>query len=212
MANRYFYGDRNSFGTPNTVQRDDTIYGTNTTLNTDYIYGYRGDDDLFGQAGTDYIYGGAGSDYIDGGTGNDGLYGETGNDFLYGRDGNDTINAGRNLDKVYGGNGNDTIYDDGVISSTRIFDGGADQMYGEAGSDTFFLSIDGQRDFVSGGIGLDTINLQGRMKVGTSVSVTDVANSSWDLLSWYTTTGAIERDYVFSVEYIRNGSGVLIAI
>jgi Ca2+-binding RTX toxin-like protein len=233
MATRYFYGDRSissSLGTPNTVQRNDTLYGSNFSVDTDYIYGYRGDDALYGLAGRDYIYGaagnddiyggsgsdilygGIGSDLIDGGTEADALYGEDGTDYLYGRDGNDVINAGRGTDRVYGGNQNDILYDDGVISSTRITTGGADQLYGEAGNDTFYLSIDGLRDYASGGTGIDTLNLSGRMAQNSFVTVTDVAGSLWDLLTWRTTSGAIERDYVYGIERLIDGDGILVAL
>jgi Ca2+-binding RTX toxin-like protein len=82
----------------------------------------------------DSINGLAGNDTIDGGLGNDTIDGGLGNDSLVGGDGNDGIFVGN----IFGGGG-----------------GGSDTALGGSGDD-FFLNS-GSNNFVSGGIGNDTI-------------------------------------------------------
>ncbi len=91
------------------------------------------------------------------------LYGETGEDTISGFAGNDVLNGGPQADLIYGGLGADRIYDEGVITAARVTNGGYDLIDGMEGNDTIYLSIDGQLDEVSGGPGIDTIDLTGRM-------------------------------------------------
>jgi hypothetical protein len=111
---------------------NDTLYGgksaSDSTDNSERIYGYAGNDTLYGCGGNDTIYGGSGTsdtsdvaDLIYGGAGNDLIYGNTGNDTIHGGAGNDTIN---------GGGGNDIAY---ATSGTDVF-------YGGAGADIFYAT------------------------------------------------------------------------
>jgi Ca2+-binding RTX toxin-like protein len=64
------------------------------TINTDYLFGGRGQDRLFGDGGNDHINAGVGNDYLYGGNGDDQLRGGAGNDlFVYNQRGfgTDTI-------------------------------------------------------------------------------------------------------------------------
>lgn len=77
---------------------------------------------LFGMAGDDVLIGGSGNDQLFGGDGNDVLNGNAGNDYLHGDNGHDTLHGGAGNDVLDGGN-----------------DGYIDDLYGEAGNDTFYV-------------------------------------------------------------------------
>jgi Ca2+-binding RTX toxin-like protein len=72
------------------------------------------------------LVGGAGNDVLFGGTNNDSLSGGAGGDILYGGAGDDTLNGGTGRDRLYGGAGDDVL-----------------------------VALDGEFDYVNGGIGHD---------------------------------------------------------
>ena len=95
----------------------------------DLLFGDRGNDTLVAGSGKDVLYGGANNDTLVGGQDteyldNDILYGEAGNDLLI-----DHYRADKSPDDLYGGVNNDTL-----------FGGDGDRLYGEAGSDTYWLN------------------------------------------------------------------------
>ena len=81
---------------------------------------------ITGTSKNDYLAGGGGPDTIKGLGGNDTIVGGGGNDTLNGGDGNDVIDGGAGADKFQGGKGSDTI-----------------------------IAVDGQRDTVDCGAGVD---------------------------------------------------------
>lgn len=100
------------------------------TNQDDVIQGTEGDDLIWGLDGDDIIEGFAGNDIIDGGNGADSLIAGTGRDIVFGGNGDDVIRA-EDQGSLFGGNGNDFI------------SGGAE----------------GQFEDVSGGSGVDTIQI-----------------------------------------------------
>jgi Ca2+-binding RTX toxin-like protein len=76
---------------------------------SDYLYGYDGNDELRGGWATDNIYGGTGRDILFGDQNDDYLYGEVGDDRLDGGSGNDRLQGGGGKDVVLGGAGDDVI-------------------------------------------------------------------------------------------------------
>jgi Ca2+-binding RTX toxin-like protein len=82
---------------------------------------------LKGGGGDDTLTGGAGPDNLKGGGGNDTIDGGAGNDFIDAGRGNDTITGGPGSDRIRGGDGDDVIF---------ARDGEADQVFGDAGTDT----------------------------------------------------------------------------
>lgn len=100
--------------------------------------GGSGDDSITGNDAKNELIAGAGKDTLVGGEENDTLVGgpDTSSsdvDKLYGEDGNDLLidhyQADKSADSLYGGVDND-----------RLFGGKGDRLYGEAGSDTYWLN------------------------------------------------------------------------
>jgi len=114
----------------------------------DTLLGAGGDDLLYGEAGNDFLDAGAGNDRLDGGDGNDALIGGAGNDVLFGGAGNDSLGDNRGNNILYGGAG-----DDSLAGSSD----GYSMVYGEAGTDTFF--IEGGSGIFDGGADADVFNL-----------------------------------------------------
>ncbi|MEG3662638.1 Hint domain-containing protein [Celeribacter halophilus] len=106
-----------------------TSADTDTTNNSDVIYGGAGDDTIYGQDDADTLYGGDGDDTLDGGIDDDTLYGGAGDDTLLGGEGDDTIYAGGG-DTVTGGEGSDTI-----IIDPSLLDGNAITITGSEDDD-----------------------------------------------------------------------------
>ncbi|WP_417239462.1 Hint domain-containing protein [Celeribacter halophilus] len=106
-----------------------TSADTDTTNNSDVIFGGVGDDTIYGQDDADTLYGGDGDDTLDGGIDDDTLYGGAGNDTLLGGEGDDTIYAGGG-DTVTGGEGSDTI-----IIDPSLLDGNAITITGSEDDD-----------------------------------------------------------------------------
>ena len=129
---------------------------TTSSVSTIRVYGNGGNDALAvgsgvgavylnGGDGNDALYGGNANDTLDGWNGDDYISGGNGNDVLYGYFGNDQITGGAGNDYIYGESGSDTIT------------GGAgdDCLYGGNDNDYFF-ACDGTNDYVDGGAGWDT--------------------------------------------------------
>ncbi len=141
------------------------------------LRGNAGNDTIGGFGGNDRLEGGAGDDIVDGGLGNDNLIGGDGNDQL--------TDTGGTSDQLYGQNGND------VLAIARAAGGaGSFVLDGGAGDDRFILSAlsgmtqarggDGLDRFeahgsatVTGGLGVDTIRIEGDFAAGAVVAVED---------------------------------------
>jgi Ca2+-binding RTX toxin-like protein len=78
---------------------------------------------------------------LDGGDGNDLMYGNFGTDYMYG---------GNNTDYMYGSYGSDYL----------AGQGGYDILYGEDGNDTLDGGDDGYSDYMSGGTGNDSFQIE----------------------------------------------------
>lgn len=153
---------------------NDTLRG-NDVANT--LKGNAGNDVIVGWGGNDRLEGGAGDDQIDGGLGNDNLIGGDGADIL--------TDTGGAADQMYGQNGND------VLTITRAAGGtGSFVLDGGAGDDRFVLAAlsgmtqarggDGLDRFeahgsatITGGLGVDTIRIEGDFAAGAVVAVED---------------------------------------
>jgi hypothetical protein len=90
-----------------------------------------GVENVFGTPYKDVIRGNALANYICGGDGNDTLYGMAGNDTLDGGCHDDVLYAGTGKDVLRGGDGDDVL--------VSIDDSSSDQVYGEGGTDSFWL-------------------------------------------------------------------------
>jgi Ca2+-binding RTX toxin-like protein len=135
---------------------NDTVYGSDNTTNSDFLYGEEDTDTIRGLEGDDTIEGGDGTNY------------------LYGNDGNDSINGDLGDDWIKGGAGPD------VLSGN----GGDDHLCGEAGNDTL-SGIDGD-DVLEGNAGTDTNNggldydeCEWEGQLGCEYSLTVDAPCSW---------------------------------
>ncbi len=150
---------------------DDFIEGNNSDniliglAGNDQIVGLNGNDILIGGAGNDLLYGGAGRDLLLGGTGSDWLYGGLGDDIviagtsnLYAIEADDThsidfvalnaIMAEWSSNRSYTqrinrlrsgvGQGNSIVLNSSAIQS----DDEVDQVFGEGGSDWFWLGTE----------------------------------------------------------------------
>ncbi|MBO9451477.1 hypothetical protein J7426_14480 [Tropicibacter sp. R16_0] len=163
---------------------DDQAFGGS---GQDHVHGGRGDDHLLGGIGHDDLDGGSGDDYLSGGgqedtlwgrDGDDTLLGDAENDVLRGEDGDDRLSGGEGGDRLMGGNGDDflsggdgrdTIYggagDDvayGGAEYDLFFDGDGDDTYkGGDGDDIFELQTHSGQNVIQGGLGLDTLRLNG---------------------------------------------------
>ena len=156
---------------------DDDDYGLDGGSGDDEIDGGAGDDFLYGRAGDDVLRGRGGNDEIWGGSGDDTIDGGAGFDFArYDDDGEDE--AGRVFQAVVinlaegfaidGWNGRDTLIDIERASGSELGDtiigndadnvldggGGADEMRGGAGRDTYFVDDIGDQVIESGNVAL----------------------------------------------------------
>ncbi|MDQ8699757.1 S8 family serine peptidase, partial [Hyphomicrobium sp. LHD-15] len=172
---------------------DTTIFGTdaNDDIRTkdgdDQIFGMDGIDTIVAGAGNDYIDGGGDVDLIMAGDGNDIVVGggspERYGDTIYGEDGNDILTGseqpdngswrylGARGDVIFGGDGDDKIFG---LSGDDILDGGDgnDIIYGGTGADTItggagddrLYGGSGLGNIISGGAGVDTAVLSGKIE------------------------------------------------
>jgi Ca2+-binding RTX toxin-like protein len=123
--------------------------GTPTVANTSIIQ-------AFGQARRDVITldetnGALPRAHLFGGTGDDTLTGGAGGDLLFGQSGADTIDARGGFDLLFGGTGRD-----------KLTGGDADdQAFGGGGNDTFIWNPGDDTDLNEGGVGTDTVEVNG---------------------------------------------------
>lgn len=90
-----------------------------------------------------------GDDILNGGSWSDYFLGQNGNDLIYGNAGDDVLKGGAGDDKIYGGEGNDLLSGDA----------GTDTIYAGLGDDVIAQNDASSSDFISGGLGSDTIDL-----------------------------------------------------
>jgi len=107
--------------------------GGNDTITMDEANGALPRANLFGGIGNDTLTGGSANDFIFGESGNDTLLGKGGIDFLFGGANNDTLTGGDGDDRAFGESGND-------------------RMIWNPGHDT---------DLNEGGLGTDTVEVNG---------------------------------------------------
>jgi Ca2+-binding RTX toxin-like protein len=138
--------------------------GPNGELESNYIDGGAGNDEIFSGSANDVSYGGLGDDTLRGMAGSDALYGDDGNDNIEG-DGTPlagyldaTADAQNGNDALNGGAGNDILRGQG--GDDELFGGiGADTLLGDAHDTT--ITIHGS-DYLDGGDGADSMEGGGR--------------------------------------------------
>jgi Ca2+-binding RTX toxin-like protein len=126
---------------------NDTISGT---TRNETLYGDAGNDSIDAAGGNDSVFGGSGDDpQVTGGNGNDRVYGD---------DGNDVIGGGAGNDLLYGGGGNDLIE---ASSGNDSLDGenGVDRLFGNDDDDRLYARDNILDEFISGGPGDDTAEI-----------------------------------------------------
>ncbi len=118
------------------------------------VFGRGGNDRILMGAGVQRVEGGSGDDFLDGGAGADTLDGGWGRDELHGGSEGDTLGGGYDDDRLYGEGGDDFL---------RETDGLSDWLFGGDGNDSIELernayAFDPAGSFVvSGGVGNDRI-------------------------------------------------------
>jgi Ca2+-binding RTX toxin-like protein len=130
------------------------------------VFGGAGNDIVFGGAGSDDLRGGAGNDRLSGGEGPDTVYGEEDDDELDGGGGDDDVRGGDGADVVGGGDGADRLDDPVTVADEPTAGGGPDTVTGGPGDDTLGGGSEAgaaERDFFSGGDGLDTMDYAARV-------------------------------------------------
>jgi hypothetical protein len=126
----------------------------------DRLRGNAGRDRLLAGSGTDLLDGGGGRDRLLGGAGLDSLLGRAGADLLSGEGGADRLDGGADADRLSGGPGSDVMV--GGLGADQAEPGpGADQVQLGGGNDRAVLAVDGHRDVVDCGDGLDQVTLVG---------------------------------------------------
>lgn len=132
--------------------------------------GVTGNDWLYGGDGDDFMRGGLGDDYMDGGAGSDrvsyfAIPGSVRVDLRIQGVAQDTINGGFdtlvNVENVAGSEFNDVLIGNNVANWFWSH-GGADNIRGNAGDDTFWIP-EGDGAVVRGGQGVDVVSFRGRV-------------------------------------------------
>lgn len=158
-------------------QRQDVEYGGDIVF-----YGGSGNDNFtnntairseaYGFSGNDILYGGYANDVLDGGYGNDTIYGRAGSDTMYagadtysnvnvmdGGDDGDVMYGNFGTDYMYGGGANDYMYG-GYGNDYLAGQGGLDHLYGQDGNDMLTGGDDGYADYLNGGAGNDSFQIE----------------------------------------------------
>lgn len=201
---------------------DDIIYGG---AGNDLLYGelqgetnlgIGGNDQLFGGDGDDFIRGGLGDDFMDGGAGSDrtSYYDALGPVRVDLRIQGTAQNTGHGWDTLVNiENTTGSIYADVLIGNNNdnwIWShGGADDIRGNAGDDTFWLP-EGDGATVRGGQGVDVISFRGRVDdTGTDTGgVTfTIGNGTQDIGRGTVTTQSIEGAEGSEFNDTLNGNG-----
>src|SRR5262245_15567544 len=167
-------GAGNDFGLGNAG--DDIIFGGDGNDNlfgetsSETENGVTGNDQLFGGAGDDFLRGGLGDDYLDGGTGSDrasyfSIPGTVHVDLRIQGFAQDTGAGGFdtlvNVENVAGSQFADVLIGNNLANWIWSH-GGADDITGNAGDDTFWIP-QGDGAIVRGGQGVDVISFRGRV-------------------------------------------------
>jgi Ca2+-binding RTX toxin-like protein len=167
-------GDGNDFGFGG--EGDDTIFGGagNDNLFGESTFetqnGVTGNDQLYGGDGDDFLRGGLGDDYLDGGSGSDrasyfAIPGSVHVDLRIQGTAQNTLAGGWdtlvNVENVAGSEFADTLI--GNQNANWFWShGGADNISGNAGDDTFWIPS-GDGAVITGGQGFDVISFRGRV-------------------------------------------------
>jgi|CXWL01.1.fsa_nt_gi Ca2+-binding RTX toxin-like protein len=174
-------GDGNDFGfggagddTISGGAGNDNLFGESTG---ETRAGVTGNDRLFGGDGNDFMRGGLGDDYLDGGTGSDrasyyALPGAVRVDLRIQGVAQNTLAGGFdtlvNVENVAGSEFADVLIGNNVANWFWSH-GGADDIRGNAGDDTFWIP-QGDGAIVRGGQGFDVISFRGRVdELGTDI-------------------------------------------
>jgi len=139
---------------------DDRLTGQNRA---DCLEGGSGKDKLSGESGNDVLTGGSGKDVLNGGKRKDKLKGDGGNDTLKGGNGNDTLNGGKGKDKLLGGGAKDKLI--GGAKADRINPGNGKDSVKAGGGNDRINSVDGRRDVIRCGAGIDRVVADRKDKV-----------------------------------------------
>jgi Ca2+-binding RTX toxin-like protein len=115
------------------------------------VIGGHGNDVMIGSPRADGFSGYEGDDNLRGGRGDDSLDGGPGNDVVAGDQGADTVSGGHGQDTVDGGPGRDNIYGEYAL--------GCDMDTACVGGADVLRAIDGERDFISCGVGTDVAQI-----------------------------------------------------
>jgi Ca2+-binding RTX toxin-like protein len=146
---------------------NDNLFGE---LSGETEAGITGDDQLFGGDGDDFMRGGLGNDLLNGGSGSDrasyfSIPGAVRVDLRIQGVAQNTINGGLDtlvgVENVAGSEFADTLIGNNV-ANWMWSHGGADDLRGNAGDDTFWIP-EGDGAVVRGGQGLDVISFRGRV-------------------------------------------------
>lgn len=104
----------------------------------DELYGSDDDEGMNGRGGDDVLHGGLGNDTLNGSGGSDVLLGASGADNLYGGSGDDVLYGGTEREE-HGGSGIDSFH--GGPGRDRLYGGyGGDILTGEGGRDRFIYT------------------------------------------------------------------------
>jgi hypothetical protein len=148
---------------------------------------------LIGGSGNDDIKGGGSSELILGGNGNDTLRGGAGNDQIYGDAGHDNINGGKHNDTL-GGDDEDELTPSSTTPGDDTLNGGpgndwllsgqqtdADLEPSTAGIQAGVTDPSGN-DQMTGGPGVDVIDIRGRNSEGFEVGDGDIITDDEDIV------------------------------
>lgn len=187
---------------------DDTIFGGG---GNDHLYGelqgetnlgIGGNDRLFGGDGNDFMRGGLGDDYMDGGTGSDRVsyFDALGAVHIDLRIQGTAQNTGHGWDTLVNvENTTGSTFADVLIGNHLAnwiwSHGGADDITGNAGDDTFWIP-EGDGAVLNGGQGVDVISFRGRVDpTGTDtggVTFTLASTSAQDIGRGFVTATSME--------------------
>ncbi len=193
---------------------NDNLFGESTTETQN---GITGNDQLFGGDGDDFMRGGLGDDYLDGGSGSDrasyfALPGSVRVDLRIQGSAQNTLAGGWdtlvNVENVAGSEFADTLI--GNQNDNWFWShGGADNISGNAGNDTFWLPT-GDGAVISGGQGFDIVSFRGRVdETGTDTGgVTyTIGNGTQDVGRGLVTSNSIEGAEGSEFDDTLNGNG-----
>jgi len=145
--------------------------GTPTVANTALIqvFGLGGNDTIAlneanGALPGAQLFGGAGNDILTGGSAADLLFGQVGNDTLLGKGGNDFLFGGAYNDTLTGGDGDD-------------------QVFGESGNDRMIWNPGDDTDLNEGGMGVDTVEVNGGNGAETFTATANGARVRFDRIT-----------------------------